>query len=69
VLYYDDGGVGAREMPEEYVKEMLADWRGAGRAIKGYDETKEWYLGRKDTMLLNVNTRKWIEKELGISVE
>jgi hypothetical protein len=44
VLYYDDGGVGAREMPEEYVKEMLADWRGAGRAIKGYDETKEWYL-------------------------
>lgn len=54
------------EMPLKYRKEMLADWRGAGRAINGRDETKEWYLKNKDNMILGTVTREWVEEQLGV---
>lgn len=54
------------EMPDCYRKEMLADWRGAGKAYTGKDNTKEWYEENKDKIMLHENTRKWIEKELGV---
>jgi hypothetical protein len=57
------------DMPMRYRKEMLADWRGAGRA-QGFtekDECKNWYLKNKEKMVLSSNTREWIEKELEVN--
>jgi hypothetical protein len=53
-------------MPDTYRKEMLADWRGAGKAINGKDDTKSWYLKNKDNMILHPDTREWIEDQLEI---
>ena len=52
------------KMPEKYMKEMLADWRGAGRAINGTDDTFGFYLKNKDKMILHHETREWIEQQL-----
>lgn len=41
-LREDDGGTKLIPMPPKYVKEMLADWRGAGRA-QGFDKLGPWY--------------------------
>jgi len=66
VLQKDSGKRKAMPMNKRYRKEMLADWRGASRAITGKDETKNWYLKNKDKMILHENTREWIEKQLDI---
>ena len=65
ILPEDEGGIKILDMPLEYRKEMLCDWRGAGKA-QGYgDNTNEWYEMNKNKMLLNPDTRKWIERILG----
>jgi len=56
----------ALPMPDKARREMLADWRGAGRAITGKDNTPEWYRDNKDKMILHPDTREWIERALGI---
>jgi hypothetical protein len=55
----------ALEMPERLVREMVADWTGAGIAIKGYDDTKNWYKEHRDKMLLHPNTRALVDRLLG----
>ena len=52
------------EMPNKYRKELLADWHGAGKAITGKNNTKEWYLKHKDKYQFHPDTRKWIERSL-----
>lgn len=52
-------------MPDRYRREMLADWRGAGRAY-GNPDTKGWYLKNKDKIQLHDDTREWIEEQLGV---
>jgi hypothetical protein len=58
-------------MPDRYVREMLAAWRGAGRAITGEDNTKGWYLERRERFkrVLHLDVREWIEEELNIERE
>jgi len=51
------------EMPIKYRKEMVADWRGAGRA-QGTPNVLKWYTANRGKMHLGPETRKWIEKEL-----
>jgi hypothetical protein len=53
-------------MPRKYLIEMLCDWRGAGRAINGKDDTAEWYKKNKKNMILRESNFNWIEKELKI---
>ncbi len=53
-------------MPDAFRKEMLADWRGAGRAITGKDNTNEWYRENKNKMVLHPETRVWIEQQLKV---
>lgn len=65
ILHMDDGTVHVLEMYDVHRREMLADWRGAGRAA-GFPDTKKWYMGRRDTILLHPNTRKWIEEQLNV---
>jgi len=61
----DDSSTKVFEMPLKYRKEMLADWRGAGRA-QGTPDTKAWYEKNKYKMQLGELTRKWIEVWLRI---
>ena len=56
----------ALPMPDRYRREMLADWRGAGMAINGKDETAEWYVKNRENIILHPETRAWIEEQLGV---
>lgn len=64
ILRNDDGTLDVLDMPLNYRKEMLADWRGAGKAIKGFDDTTNWYLINRYKIWLHPATREWIEREL-----
>lgn len=64
ILKYDSGKLIVFEMPMAYRKEMLADWRGASRAINGKDNTVQWYSENKNKMKLAPETRKWIEENI-----
>lgn len=60
-----DGRLFPIAMPDRYRREMLADWRGAGRAY-GNPDTRVWYLANRDKMRLHPETRAWVEEMLGI---
>lgn len=49
-------------MPEKYVREMFADWMGAGRTIFGRWEVREWFSKNNSKMILHENTRRLIDK-------
>jgi hypothetical protein len=53
----------ALEIPRRFALEMIADWRGAGRA-QNKPDTLAWYIQNKDKMVLHPNTRKFIENEI-----
>ena len=65
ILVQDEDENKILEMPAKYAKEMLADWRGAGRAYDNPD-TVSWYQAHKDKMQLHPDTRAWIEQKLGL---
>jgi hypothetical protein len=65
ILPKDDGGMKVIDMPDKYRKEMMADWRGAGKAL-GTPGTKSWYQNNKNKMNLHPSTRAWVEKMLGV---
>lgn len=66
MLPEDNGGMKILPMPDLYRREMLADWRGAGKA-QGYgDNTHQWYLSNKEKMSLHPDTQRWIEEQLGL---
>lgn len=62
-LSEDDGGVKVLAIPHRYCLEMLADWRGAGRA-QGTPDSRAWYLKNKSKLNLHPETRQWIEERL-----
>jgi len=66
VLNRDDGTQEALEMPDIYVREMLADWTGAGLAIHGKNECLEWYLKERHKMILHPSTREKVESLLKV---
>lgn len=63
ILPEDSGGLKVLDIPERYRKEMLADWRGAGKA-QGTPNTQLWYHKNRDKLRLHDATRAWIEWEL-----
>lgn len=65
VLTWDRGDSECLDMPDVYRREMLADWRGAGRAL-GFTDTKAWYLQMQDKIKLHPGTRNWIEHQLKV---
>lgn len=62
----DKGDIKSLEMPEEYVREMVADWIGAGMAINGKNDVKDWYLKNRDAIKLHKNSRELVCKLIGI---
>jgi len=73
VLMEDSGAVKVLKMPHLDMVEMLADWRGAGRAYAkpgqtwNPSETAEWYEKTKHARKLHPETQAWIEAQLGIT--
>ena len=61
VLREDSGEMKLLEMPIRDIKEMMADWEGAGRAITGMKNWSIWYRMVAHKMLLHESTRKWVE--------
>jgi hypothetical protein len=65
VLRNDDGDTRILQMPDVYMREMVADWRGAGRAL-GKPDTAAWYQHNRDHILLHPTTRFSVECFLGV---
>jgi hypothetical protein len=61
----DDGTLLCLPMFSAARREMLADWRGVGRAL-GDPDTQAWYLAHRDAMKLHPDTRAWLEQQLGV---
>ena len=64
VLQEDDGPTFPLKIPDKYLKEMLCDWIGAGKA-QGKDDVLGWYSTNRNKMVLHVDSRAWIEREIG----
>jgi hypothetical protein len=58
-----EGRLKVLPMPDRYRREMLADWRGAGRA-QGTPDTPGWYDANRHKLSLHPVTREWIEQQL-----
>jgi hypothetical protein len=63
ILVNDTDGTYPTPMSDRARQEMLADWRGAGRA-QGKPDTVGWYMKNRDKMVLHADTRAWIESQL-----
>ena len=64
ILKEDEGESLCMDMPLKYRKEMLADWIGAGKAITGKNDVKNWYNKNKHIIRLHFLTRDWLENQL-----
>lgn len=62
LLRNDTDGVKKLVMPEGYMREMVADWFGAGRAITGKWDCPNWYRRNALAIELHPTTRKQVEK-------
>lgn len=51
----------AREMPPNFVYEMVADWMAAGRAQHGKWDPLDWYLSRSTLINLHPKSRQGAE--------
>ena len=49
------------EMPEMYLREMVADWAGAGKGISGQWDLEGWYAENKHKISLHQNSRDFAE--------
>jgi hypothetical protein len=54
-----------QNIPPRYLSEMIADWRGAGRAY-GNPDTKRWYLKNRNNIILHPVSQILVEFELQI---
>src|SRR6266850_1400416 len=61
VLREDDGQTKYLEMPDNFAREMVADWCGAGRAITGKWEVWKWYAKNRERILLHPVTRDIVD--------
>ena len=59
---------GALPMPERYIREMIADWRGACRAY-GNGNILDWYYQNKNKRIMHSDTRRRVEHLLHITDE
>lgn len=64
ILVQDEDEDKILPIPDKYRREMLADWRGASRAITNKDDTKDWYLNNRHKIKLHPETQAWIESQL-----
>jgi len=65
VLPKDNGGEKVLQMSWDAIREMVCDWRGAGRA-QGTPDVVAWYLKNGTKMRLHPHSRLCVELLLGI---
>jgi len=65
----DGGVVTPIDMPDIYIREMIADWCGAGMSYSGKATPVKWYRVNKDKMILSNNTMNTIKTILKIYFE
>ena len=63
-LIQDSGEGTTIEIPKKYIKEMVADWIGAGKAITGKDNVIEWYKENAKNMSIRIESTFEIERLL-----
>jgi len=49
------------QIPQPFLREMVADWWGAGRAITGKWDAQNWYERQKGKIILHEMTRRDVE--------
>lgn len=64
LLSEDDGGQKVIGMSYSDMLEMLADWRGAGKAMGYGDNTAEWYAKHRDIIQLQPRVRERLEETM-----
>lgn len=52
----DYGKLAPVPMPETYIREMVADWIGAGLSYSGKADPLGWYKANGDKMVLHIST-------------
>lgn len=50
------------QIPEKYLREMVADWCGAGKAKNGHWDIVEWYNKNRKKMKLHVEDEIMVER-------
>jgi hypothetical protein len=55
-------------MPEACIREMVADWMGAGRAVTGAWCVWKWYDENKHNIVLHPETRVRVEQILDLVI-
>ena len=63
ILPKDEGGLKVLQMNTKAALEMIADWRGAGKA-QGTPDTLAWYRKNRGKMALHPDTRFLVETYL-----
>lgn len=61
LLQYDDGDFLVLPIPDRFIREMVADWSGAGKAQGHGNDVSPWYAKNKDRMKLHPETRVAVE--------
>ncbi len=64
VIIGDNGELRPLPIPETYVREMIADWQGAGMAISGKNDLLSWYGTNRGKMILANETVEMIDRLL-----
>jgi len=65
LLREDSGRTKQLLIPDHFVREMVADWMGAGRAITGKWEAAEWYKKNREIIQMPDENRRLVEELLG----
>lgn len=58
MLTWDRGETTPLPMPDRYLREMVADWWGAGRAITGKWDAPNWFAQNVEKMKLHEQTEE-----------
>ncbi len=66
VLINDEDGMQVLQMPDTYIREMLADWEGAGKAITGKADARGWYIRNYGKFMMHFETRKAVSAYLKV---
>jgi len=64
ILREDAGKTKILQMPYKYIVEMVCDWAGASRAIRGKCDVVAWYRTQKEKIKINLHTRRLAEAML-----
>ncbi len=73
---FDEPPIYCLKIPDKYIREMVADWTGAGMACAktknlrtGIINARNWYAQNRDRLKLHEDSRKEIERLLEFKLE